>query len=247
MSNNDLPPVAYKATGNLIPISFRKTSEDFALIKKELGKHTSTKHGGTVFTNFKLYYKKPDWENPNFTIKMQLSNKANGSSSAYASMPLEEFSELLSTMIKWLYTNKDEIQDFQEISRELLRRHKIEEQRISILKDLSNPTDQLEDEYLSQATINAQNRKLAETIKLFYKYFKSYFETDNSIHKRQCLDFMLTLLPEHTEEVLNLISNYSYSPESVNNSIPQEIEYLFQYSPDTFPDINKTIDKPNIF
>lgn len=218
-------PTAYRATGNLIPVRLRKTTPDYCKTELRLGEYTSKEHGGNVFTSFKLYCKQPDWEHPEFTVKMQLANNSSGKSSTYASLPLPEFHQLISTMIQWCYDHRDQHKEFQDLSSELLRRRKIEEEYKSILQDVTNPTDFLEDGYISEATKNAQNKKTLENSKLFLHYFKNYFETDNPIHKRQCLDMMLSLFPNNTAEILNLIGNYQYDTQNMEQ-IEHAIDWL---------------------
>lgn len=226
---NNAPPMFFKI-GKVKPSYRKKTSPDMQpTFERRLGEFID-EDGHPVYTSFKLYCKEPDWEHPNFTYKMQLANGASNQP-VYASFPPEELHELISGMIYWLKENKEEHNKAIENSRELLKRHKIAEQHKQILSDLTLDTEEIEGNYSDAQMQRVELKQKTNQIMNFLNYFYKYFDATNPIHKRQCLDYMLSLLPNHTDEIINLINMYKEHPEYLESDrgrIEQTLLYYFQ-------------------
>lgn len=234
---NTAPPMFFKI-GTVKPSYRKKTTPDLQpTFERRLGEFIDPNGNYPVYTQLKLYCKQPDWEHPNFTYKIQMCNGAS-SQPVYASISPDELHELISGIIYWLKENKDQHNEMIEISRELNKRKAIASQHEDILSDLTLDTGNLEENYLTEASKRQEQRKLKSTIGNFLLYFYNYFDTKNPIHKRQCLDYMLSLLPNHTEEILKLVSMYSEHPELLEedkDSIKEKLSYFFE-SKDILPE-----------
>lgn len=227
VKGNNAPPMFFKI-GTVKPSYRKKQCPDLQpTFERRLGEFIDT-NNHPVYTSIKVYCKEPDWEHPNFTYKIQLANGAS-SQPVFASVPPDELHELISGLIYWLKENKEQHNEMIEKSRELLKRHEIAKQHESILSDLTLDTEEIEGTYTEAQITRKEIKHRTNAIMNFLNYFYKYFEQTNPIHKRQCLDYMLSLLPNHTDEIINLINMYKEHPEYLEIDKPKIQETLLFY------------------
>lgn len=227
MTNDPNKPMVFKI-GTVRQQLYKKSEPDLQpILEKELGTKYIDNH--LVFTKFKLYCKQPTWKHPEFTYKIQLANGSQNTS-VFCSMSPTELNELIKSMVQWLYENKDQHQEAIELSQELMRRHQIHNQQADTLKDLTINPDSMEQEAINNRSKLIETKFKERNIMAFIKYFTEYFTVKHRDQKKIYLDLMTSLLPDHTDEILELIYIYTKNPQAIEEEIPkikEQLEYYF--------------------
>lgn len=219
-------PMVFKI-GTVRQQVYKKSDPDLQpILEKELGTTFIDNH--TVFTKFKLYCKMPNWKHPRFTYKIQMANGSQNTS-VFASMSPTELNDLIASMVKWLYDNQEQHNEAQELSTELLRRHSIAETQEELLSDLSIDPDNIEQEIAHNKSLIIEKKYQERNILTFLKHFELYIKSNNSKDQKVHLDTMTSLLPDYTNEIIDLISRYTSNPSIYEEDIDKLKEQLKEY------------------
>lgn len=225
------PPLFLKAS-TMVPVVRHKTRSNYGEPGKEqvdlqLGLYYSSKGGHPVYTSYKVYCYEPEWDYPDFKVRIVMANGTGHS--VLATLPLQEYKERLAKEIQWLKDNKLWHDKAETLSKELNRRHVIQSHQTEVLSNLNFTTEELEQKIISHHSNQRELQTKQHQLANFLYYFKTYFDTDDPIHKRQCLDFMLSLLPNYTSEVLELLAKYQHAPTDVLETNLHEIKEKLQW------------------
>lgn len=200
----------YKADRIEEVVYHRQASDYFDRFIMELGRIT-TQQGFPAFTRFQAWCHAPTLKHPEFTLKIQLSNKKGGS--VFAQMPVSEFDQWLGDLLEWRKKFHKEIEVAIATSLELRKRGHLHTKLTDVLSDINIPASLVEQALEEQSFIpkpspkkvkDVQNYDFNYIVQEFLRIYSQWTRATNEQEKEFYFNEMRLLMPNNEDAINHL-------------------------------------------